>query len=266
MSWFKTTDTLMTDAKVMMMPLNERGMALGTWISCGTWSTQHLTDGKVPAPIVEAFVGTLSGAETLVAARMWKRVRGGFQFNNWAKYQFSREQIETKRDEEKTRKAEWRDRNKKKPLVDEEYVPDLSQWDTDGTNVVSNTPVPTRPDPSHKEDGKSSGGKSPKQETSKHPPQPCGRSHDTATPCGACGLARKSAKDDDTAAAKARSQAKSAAAKAHTNERHRQIAACDDCDEKGYTSGGKACHHQYTTPAPSTLRDSMKSKPAKEEA
>jgi len=73
MPWFKTTDTLMTDSKVMMMPLNERGMALGTWIACGTWSTQHLTDGKVPSGIVEAFVGTLSGAETLVAARMWKR-------------------------------------------------------------------------------------------------------------------------------------------------------------------------------------------------
>jgi len=69
--------------------------------------------------------------------------------------------------------------------------------------------------------------------------------HDTATPCGACGLARKSAKDDDTAAAKARSKAKSSAAKAQAAETHRKIAACDDCDEKGYTSGRKVCHHQY---------------------
>ena len=145
MGWFKTTDTLMTDAKVMMMPLNERGMALGTWIACGTWSNQHLTDGKIPAGIVESFVGTLDGAETLVTARMWKRIRGGFQFNKWDKYQFSREQVETKRDEDRARKQEWRDRKKKKPQVKHEDVPDLSQWDTVGTNAAS---ALTRPDPS----------------------------------------------------------------------------------------------------------------------
>jgi len=151
MTWFKTTDTLMTDAKVMMMPLNERGMALGTWISCGTWSTQHLTDGKVPAPIVEAFVGTLDGAETLVTAHMWKRIRGGYQFNKWDKYQFSREQVETKRDEDRARKAEWRARKDAKSQAKRGNVPDMSQWDTDGTSAESalSRPDPSRPVPTH---------------------------------------------------------------------------------------------------------------------
>jgi len=147
MAWFKTTDTLMTDAKVIMMPLHERGMALGTWIACGTWSTQHTTDGKIPAAIVEAFVGTLEGAETLVEAHMWKRIRGGFQFNKWDKYQFTREQIETKRNEDRERKADWRAARGKTPLVRPGNVPHVSQRDTAGTNAVSNTPVPSRPDP-----------------------------------------------------------------------------------------------------------------------
>lgn len=218
MTWFKTTDTLMTDAKVMTMPLHERGMALGTWIACGTWSAQHLTDGKVPSGVIESFVGTLEGAETLVRAKMWKRVRGGYLFNNWSKYQFTREQVEDKREQERARKAEAREKARARRQVNTEDVPDMSHWDAAGTNAVSDIPVPSRPVPTRPDPSlpisSALGGKSPKQRASNANPQACGREHDPADPCGACGAARKSAASNEAEAQRVKAASDRAAIRA----------------------------------------------------
>lgn len=191
MPWFKTTDTLMTDAKVMMMPTSERGMALGTWVACGTWSTQHLTDGKVPSGIVESFIGTLDGAETLVRAGMWKSTKTGYVFVNWAKYQPTRREVEEKREEERLRVAQWR-KNRKgaSSQVKAETVTTYEQERTD--RVQPSRPDPSRPVPS-RSTGSSNRGGLPKQADGTNAPQPCGRDHDPETNCGGCAKARRDA-------------------------------------------------------------------------
>lgn len=195
MAWFKTTDTLMGDPKVMGIPLNERGLALGTWIACGTWSSQQLTDGKVPAGVVESFVGTISGAESLVAAGMWRRARGAYLFVNWAKYQPTKREIEEKRDEERRRVSEWRERKRaSKGLVDAESVTPYVQERTAG--VQTSRPDPSRPVPSRIKEGSPLGGNSPKQ-APEFAPQPCGDSHDPKRSCGACADARRKGKTAD---------------------------------------------------------------------
>lgn len=222
MAWFKTTDTLMGDPKVMGMPMSERGMALGTWIACGTWSSQQLTDGKVPAGVVESFVGTLAGAETLVVAGMWRRVKNGYVFVNWAKYQPTRAEIIAQRDAEKKRVAEWR-ANKKgvKPQVDSEVVTPYVQDRTDGVRVPR--PGPSRPVPSRPE--KKSGHLGGEPHISR--PDRCEAHQDVDVKCGACAGARRSHEKAAVDAAKAKTAKQRAADTQARREREAEAAAIE---------------------------------------
>jgi len=84
--------------------------------------------------------------------------------------------------------------------------------------------------------------------------------------CYACKDAKAAYKALESASAKATKSAPLEKRAAEKRERDAVIAACSMCDERGYASSGKPCHHVESTGMPSTLRDSMKSKPAKEEA
>lgn len=261
MPWFKVTDSFMSDEKVLMMPLNERGMALGTWVACGTWSTQHLTDGKVPRGIVESFVGTLDGAETLVDARMWKRTKVGYQFINWAKYQPTKADVEQKRDEEKKRVADWRARKKgQKPQVDAEPVTTYEQRYTPVRTDVYGSPDPTRPDPSRPDITNSpSEGKETsvtRKESTEPPMQICGRRHPESQGCQGCARQRIALEEAER---KEKLEAKSSAARHDARLRQEAIDACGMCDERGYLANGKVCHHVESVGMSDSVRESLKS-------
>lgn len=58
--------------------------AIGLWTMAGSWSNNHLTDGFVPDHAAQLLSrGQVELAKELVAAGLWKRVRGGFQFHQW---------------------------------------------------------------------------------------------------------------------------------------------------------------------------------------
>src|SRR5690606_37590637 len=67
--------------------LAEAPAALALWTVAGSWSADNLTDGFVPDHqlpwLIPASAEEL--ARTLVAARLWRRVRGGYQFHEWSK-------------------------------------------------------------------------------------------------------------------------------------------------------------------------------------
>ncbi|WP_062077715.1 hypothetical protein [Demequina globuliformis] len=259
MPWFKVTDTLMSDEKVLMMLLSERGLALGTWVACGTWSTQHLTDGKIPRGIVESFVGTLDGAETLVDARMWKRTKAGYQFINWAKYQPTKADVEQKREDERARVAEWRARKSgKKPQVDTAPVTTYEQHDTGVRTDPYASPVPTRPDPSRPPTTNSPFvGKETsvtREESTAPDIQPCGRKHDAARPCRGCAVAIEKAQAED---AREKSQAASSAARRDAALKQEAIDACDMCGPNGRLDNGRTCHHVESVGMPAHVREAF---------
>lgn len=87
MPWFKVDDHLATHAKVVQAG----NTAMGLWVRCGSWSSQHLTDGYVPAHVV-TMLGRPAQADALVKAGLWEREGEGWRFRDWFDYQPTAEQ------------------------------------------------------------------------------------------------------------------------------------------------------------------------------
>lgn len=79
------------------------------WCLAGSWSTDRLTDGSVPAAALALFPGDIAQAADLLAERgVWKRTRGGgYQYVNWPK-ECSRSFVERRREQYRNGKREKR--------------------------------------------------------------------------------------------------------------------------------------------------------------
>src|SRR5918998_333508 len=84
MTWFKVDDTLAFHHKTVAAGVS----AMGLWVRAGSWCAQTLTDGFVPEHMVPALAdGDASLAGSLVEAGLWRRVKGGYTFHEWARHQ-----------------------------------------------------------------------------------------------------------------------------------------------------------------------------------
>lgn len=103
MPWFVVDDHLAMHPKVV-----EAGnAAMGLWVRAGSWCAAHLTDGSLPSAMLAPLGGRSRDAKRLVDAGLWSQPdgRGGaYQFNDWDKYQFSKAQVEAKRERDRERK------------------------------------------------------------------------------------------------------------------------------------------------------------------
>lgn len=106
MPWFNVDDGFAFHHKAV----KAGNAALGLWVRAGSWCSQQLTDGFVPAEMVGVF-GTPAQARRLVAAGLWHVVEGGYRFHQWTENgrNFSREDVEKKRRQDSDRKARWRE-------------------------------------------------------------------------------------------------------------------------------------------------------------
>ena len=157
MAWFKVDDRFHDHPKTEDLTLE----AVGLWTLAGTWSASNLTDGLVSQRRIHRLGGTVVLADALVDAGLWVKTEdGGYQFHEWAKYQPTRAEIETKREKDREKKqtqrrgprGTWAGREGVSPGVS----PDVSPGDTLGDTLgdsrgvsrgESNRPDPTRPDP-----------------------------------------------------------------------------------------------------------------------
>jgi hypothetical protein len=104
MTWFKVDDGFHSHPKTRKV-LAKAPAALALWVVAGSWSSDNLTDGVIPEDQLPWLipVGAEDMAQQLVAARFWKRVRGGYQFHQWVtdgdgtKRNPTREEIEAER-------------------------------------------------------------------------------------------------------------------------------------------------------------------------
>lgn len=104
MTWFKVDDKFHSNSKTRKV-LAETPSALALWTVAGSWSSDNLTDGFVPDHQLPWLIpnGAEEMARQLVAARFWKRVRGGYLFHEWAsdgdgtKRNPTREEVEAER-------------------------------------------------------------------------------------------------------------------------------------------------------------------------
>lgn len=79
MPWFRVDDGFATHPKVLATSLAARGL----WVTAGSWSSAHLTDGVVPDHVLASLGGTPELAGELVAAGLWRRVKGAWKFHQW---------------------------------------------------------------------------------------------------------------------------------------------------------------------------------------
>jgi hypothetical protein len=103
MPWFKVDDGFHGHPKVVELSL----AAVGLWTLAGSWCAKYLTDGMVPTKTVTRLGGDASEAGELVAAELWLKAAGGFQFKDWHHYQPLKEAVEAERAaaQERMRKA-----------------------------------------------------------------------------------------------------------------------------------------------------------------
>jgi hypothetical protein len=106
--WFKVDDALAFNAKFVTLPL----AAAGLWLRAGSWCAQQLTDGHLPAGMVPAFGATQAEADALVAAKLWRRVRDGYVFHDWERYQPTSDSVRAEREAAAERMRELRARRK----------------------------------------------------------------------------------------------------------------------------------------------------------
>ena len=76
MPWFLVDDQFPMNPNVLATSLAARGL----WVTAGSWSSAHLTDGVLPDHVLAALGGTPELAAELVAAGVWKRVKGAHKF------------------------------------------------------------------------------------------------------------------------------------------------------------------------------------------
>ena len=136
MTWGKVDDNLAFHPKVLQAG-NE---AMGLWIRALSYSCQQLTDGFIPSTVVGVFDG-FDSAERLVQSGLWHLADGGYQFNDWADYQPTRKDVESKRESVRSARSEAGKRGAEKRWNGK---PDgkamANEWQTD-------SPDPTRPVP-----------------------------------------------------------------------------------------------------------------------
>ena len=163
MTWFKVDDKFHSHIKTARAGVD----TLGLWVMCGSWCADHLTDGFVPDYIALRMDSKArSKASKLVSAGLWSVAeRGGdrgWQFHDWCDMQPTKDDVETRREQEREKKRRYREkasRGENGQFVSD--VPDVSTGESTGDKEVRppgspvgcppvpvpSRPVPSRPDP-----------------------------------------------------------------------------------------------------------------------
>lgn len=246
MPWFNVDDGFANSKPVMRIPRRYRAAAIGIWTLTGSWSAKELTDGLIPAEVVEEFGGTPKLVELLITSGLWEPAESGVQFRNWSKWQKTKQQVSDFRAAEAERKRNQRNR-KARPSDQEERQVSRDSHVSVPTGVPvghqqdSGLPIPS-PLPTPLPTSTHVGGDLAlvdAQDPNAPPPAHCPKHPvDTGEPCRGCEAARhasESIREQQRAQREAEQQdayeAKLAA-----------IALCELCDDDGYR-GTHVCDH-----------------------
>jgi hypothetical protein len=139
---FLVDDNFNSHPKVMSIPRRDRIAAGGLWLFAGVWCRRHLTDGFVPKYMLSEFGAKPSTASTLCEAKLWTVVADGYQFVDWAQWQDTKEDVQTKR--EQWRKRQVKHRTEKDVTRDKSVTAEPVTRDShaDVTPVTRSLPVP----------------------------------------------------------------------------------------------------------------------------
>jgi hypothetical protein len=102
--WFLVDDAFHHQDAVLATSMAARGL----WVTAGAWSSAHHTD-VVPDHVLAALGSTPELVTELVTKRLWKRVRGGYQFRQEGNCKIaSQETVDNQRKMKTERQSRWR--------------------------------------------------------------------------------------------------------------------------------------------------------------
>lgn len=271
MSWTRHDDRRPFTAK--MAGLSDAAYRLDDELL--SWCAANGTDGRITAklmPTISPRSARRRVVAELVAARRLHRAGDphcghedcprpgpdGFSVHDYLEFNPSAEEVEHGRETKASRQAKWRAKlaalARANGHVDASH--DASRDVTEDGGGNASPPrdrAPTRvdpdPDPLVVALG---GGLTVSSPATNPPPSNCPEHPEgTAGPCGPCGDARRRAETWATEHAqtqhRADAQARSAQARARAQTTAHAIAACPDCDERGYRAG-HVCDHDPASP------------------
>jgi hypothetical protein len=99
MSWFKVDDGWWSHPKTLQLS----DAAISLWTRAGSWSCQHLTDGRITDPVLKVLGGSKRAVDELVKAGYWDVVDGGWTFHDWADYQEHSDVVKKRREDARER-------------------------------------------------------------------------------------------------------------------------------------------------------------------
>lgn len=103
MPWFRLEDSFHHHPKVT----KAGNAATGLWVRCGTYSSQYLTDGRIPAEIARDY-GRPREIQALLASRLWVENGDGFLMPDYLDYNPSADQVRLDRARARERQAKRR--------------------------------------------------------------------------------------------------------------------------------------------------------------
>ena len=103
MTWFQVDDGLFANTKA-----RDAGVAMSTWVMCGSYSCQALTGGFVPPWVVWSLPDGPKHADQLVNAGLWEPAEGGWRFHDWGQANFTKAEVMSRRESARQRQETWR--------------------------------------------------------------------------------------------------------------------------------------------------------------
>jgi len=137
MSWAKLCDRLHANPKVRKAGVD----AMGIWVIGLSFCAFDLTDGFIDNEFIGLWAGSRAEelAARLVAAGLWTKVEGGFQYNDYLDYNPSAKEVLAQRDKYKARQSKRRPSSKKTSQVESDHD---SHEDSDNSPAECLTETP----------------------------------------------------------------------------------------------------------------------------
>jgi hypothetical protein len=133
MPYFRVDDQLAFHPKAIAAG----NAALGLWVRAGSWCAAHVTQGALPTHMVRTLGAQRRDAEKLVSVGLWTRTEDGYEFKDWADYQWTKEQVEAKREADRIRQS------RRRASVSHAVTPAVTNAVTNAVSHTTHTkPVP----------------------------------------------------------------------------------------------------------------------------
>jgi hypothetical protein len=113
MTYFKVDDGIWGHPKFSLLSND----AVALWVMAGSWCGRYVTDGLLPYQSIGMVRGSKQAAQELVDAGLWLETPNGWMFHDWNDYQYTKDEVESRRAYEREKKRRQREKTMDVPML-----------------------------------------------------------------------------------------------------------------------------------------------------